>query len=49
MNQLYEEVPLHVFSLELYTCSVDQIILWTECKFIGKGELHKKESGNHLH
>jgi len=41
-NQLYEEVPICIFSLELCMSSVHQIILRTECNFIGKGETKTK-------
>ena len=41
-NQLYEEVPLCTFSLELYMSFVHQIILRTKHNFIGKGETKTK-------
>jgi len=40
-NQLYEEVPLCTFSLELYMSSVHQVILRTK-HFIGNGETKTK-------
>jgi hypothetical protein len=40
---LYEEVPLCIFSLELYISFVDQLILWTELNFT-KGEICIKKA-----
>jgi hypothetical protein len=39
---LYKEVPLCIFSLELYISFVDQLILWTELNLI-KGEICIKQ------
>jgi hypothetical protein len=32
-NQLYKEVPLCIFSVDLFISFADQIILWTQHKF----------------
>ena len=43
-----QEVPLCVFTHELYISFLDQIILWTEYNFKEKHKTCIKESGNHL-